>query len=94
MQKSALFAYVVTPGTFEDFVDLVVPELQARGRVWNDYPEGTLRERLSGTDSPFVASHHPAHSYRGAYADKPSAVDGQKPAAAHSETLTLEDVNR
>jgi dimethyl-sulfide monooxygenase len=27
------FAYAVTPGTFDDLVDLVVPELQRRGRA-------------------------------------------------------------
>ncbi|WOF22796.1 LLM class flavin-dependent oxidoreductase [Microbacterium betulae] len=67
-------AYVVTPGTFEDFVDLVVPELRRRGRV-EDAPDGvTLRERLSG--SATVPEWHPAHAYRGAYAGRRSAADG------------------
>lgn len=67
-------AYVITPGTFEDIVDLLVPELRRRGRVWDDYEGTTLRERLSG--SAVVPSWHPAHSYRGAYADARSAADG------------------
>lgn len=67
-------AYVITPGTFEDVVDLVVPELRRRGRVWDRYEGETLRERLSG--SAEVPSWHPARRYRGAYAGARSAADG------------------
>lgn len=35
-----------TPGCFEEFVDLVVPELQRRGRYRTRYPGTTLRENL------------------------------------------------
>ena len=35
-----------TPGCFEEFVDLVVPELQRRGRYRTAYPGRTLRENL------------------------------------------------
>jgi FMN-dependent oxidoreductase (nitrilotriacetate monooxygenase family) len=35
-----------TPGCFEEFVDLVVPELQRRGRYRSEYPGTTLRENL------------------------------------------------
>lgn len=35
-----------TPGCFEEFVDLVVPELQRRGRYRHRYPSNTLRENL------------------------------------------------
>ena len=34
------------PGTYEDFVRLVVPELQRRGLYHNDYAGSTLRENL------------------------------------------------
>jgi alkanesulfonate monooxygenase SsuD/methylene tetrahydromethanopterin reductase-like flavin-dependent oxidoreductase (luciferase family) len=34
------------PGTYEDFVRLVVPELQRRGLFHNDYEGETLRENL------------------------------------------------
>lgn len=67
-------AYVITPGTFEDIVELLVPELRRRGRVWDDYEGATLRERLSG--SAVVPDWHPAHAYRGAYAGARSAADG------------------
>jgi alkanesulfonate monooxygenase SsuD/methylene tetrahydromethanopterin reductase-like flavin-dependent oxidoreductase (luciferase family) len=35
-----------TPGCFEEFVDLVVPELQRRGRYRTAYSGATLRENL------------------------------------------------
>jgi hypothetical protein len=35
-----------TPGCFEEFVDLVVPELQRRGRYRTGYAGATLRENL------------------------------------------------
>ncbi|MBD2435535.1 LLM class flavin-dependent oxidoreductase [Nostoc sp. FACHB-110] len=34
------------PGAFEDFVDLVIPELQKRGRFRKEYTGNTLRENL------------------------------------------------
>ncbi|WP_205409295.1 LLM class flavin-dependent oxidoreductase [Ancylobacter rudongensis] len=36
------------PDTFEDFVDEVVPLLQASGRLRSSYAAGSLRERLAG----------------------------------------------
>ncbi|NYD67627.1 LLM class flavin-dependent oxidoreductase [Agromyces atrinae] len=83
-------AYVVTPGTFEDFVDLAVPELRRRGRVWDDYPEGTLRGRLNGTGSPVIPDWHPAHAYRGAFVGGPSAADGTAPRLAERPADTSE----
>ena len=38
-------AYHITPGTFEDIVEYVVPELQERGRYKTEYAEGTLRQK-------------------------------------------------
>ncbi|MGI9614271.1 MAG: LLM class flavin-dependent oxidoreductase [Acidimicrobiales bacterium] len=35
-----------TPGTFEDFVEIVVPELQRRGLVRSDYTGTSLRDHL------------------------------------------------
>jgi FMN-dependent oxidoreductase (nitrilotriacetate monooxygenase family) len=58
-------AYAVTPGTFVDFIDLVVPELRRRGRYWEDYDEGTtLRERLYEPGQARVRDDHPAARYR------------------------------
>ena len=41
-------AYAVMPETFADFEDMVMPELQRRGRYKRDYAPGTLREKLYG----------------------------------------------
>jgi alkanesulfonate monooxygenase SsuD/methylene tetrahydromethanopterin reductase-like flavin-dependent oxidoreductase (luciferase family) len=46
-----MLAATYTPGCFEEFVDLVVPELQRRGRYRTRYEGMTLRENLlSGND--------------------------------------------
>jgi alkanesulfonate monooxygenase len=55
-------AYVVMPESFEDLVDLVVPELQTRGRYKTAYRPGTLREKLYG--HPRLPSNHPAAASR------------------------------
>ena len=41
-----MLAATYTPGCFEEFVDLVVPELQRRGRHRTAYSGATLRENL------------------------------------------------
>lgn len=55
-------ASVVMPETFTDFVDLVVPELQHRGRMKHAYSAGTLRAKLFG--HPRLPSSHPASTHR------------------------------
>ena len=51
-------AYAVTPETFEDVVNLLVPELQSRGVYPKAYRAGTLREKLFG-DGPHLPASHP-----------------------------------
>ncbi|PYD73386.1 LLM class flavin-dependent oxidoreductase [Novacetimonas hansenii] len=50
-------AYAVAPETFEDIVDLVIPELQRRGRYRTAYPPGTLRQKLFGRGDRLGAEH-------------------------------------
>jgi alkanesulfonate monooxygenase len=57
-------AYAVTPETFVDFVDLVVPELQARGVYKAAYAAGTLREKLYGAGRARLPDTHPAARVR------------------------------
>src|SRR5438874_8828796 len=57
-------AYAVTPETFADFVELVVPELQRRGRYKQDYEPGTLREKLYGAGRARLGADHPAAQFR------------------------------
>jgi dimethyl-sulfide monooxygenase len=82
-------AYAITPGTFTDFVELVVPELQRRGRVQTEYTAGTFREKLLGGDSPQVAHGHPARQYRGAFTGSENATAGTRPSKTH-EVLAAE----
>jgi FMN-dependent oxidoreductase (nitrilotriacetate monooxygenase family) len=56
-------AYALTPGTFADVADLVVPELQARGLFKYDYAPGTFREKLFGRGARLPANH-PAAAVR------------------------------
>ena len=56
-------AYAVTPETFEDTVDLLVPELQKRGVYKTEYRQGTLREKLFA-GGPRLTAPHPGVNYR------------------------------
>lgn len=55
----------LTPGTVEDFIELVVPELQRRGLYRSRYQESTLRERLFGAGRARLPASHPGARYRG-----------------------------
>ena len=57
-------AYALMPESFEDFVDLVVPELQRRGIFKHEYRNGTLRQKLSGAPSAHLKETHPGARYR------------------------------
>lgn len=56
--------YITTPGTFEEVVNLLVPELRRRGRYAPRGEEGTMRERVFGPGNSKVRSDHPANQYR------------------------------
>jgi FMN-dependent oxidoreductase (nitrilotriacetate monooxygenase family) len=53
------------PGSYEEFVDHVIPELQRRGLAQREYAPGTVRAKLFGTD--LINDRHPAAQYRGAF---------------------------
>ncbi len=52
---------VPQPTGFEDFVNLVVPELQRRGRMRTRYDGSTLRESYFGAGNQHLGKTHPAH---------------------------------
>jgi FMN-dependent oxidoreductase (nitrilotriacetate monooxygenase family) len=56
-------ASTVTPGSFVDFVDLVVPELQRRGLVKTEYEFDTLRGNLFEGNN-HLPDHHPGRQIR------------------------------
>lgn len=58
---------VSNPESYEDLVELLVPVLQKRGLMWDDYavPGGTYRENLLNTPGqPTVPEGHPARQFR------------------------------
>jgi FMN-dependent oxidoreductase (nitrilotriacetate monooxygenase family) len=59
------------PGSYEEFVDKIIPVLQDRGLAQREYAPGTLRKKLFGTDK--LPDRHPAARYRGAFT--PVGVD-------------------
>ena len=68
----------VTPGTAEDFIELLVPELRRRGRFRESYEEGeTLRERLFGPGHARLLDDHPGARHR-----DPAALAGLEHAAS------------
>ncbi|BDZ44498.1 hypothetical protein GCM10025866_04070 [Naasia aerilata] len=75
-------AYVITPGTFEDIVEFVIPELRKRGAYPEAYEEGTLRNKLHGRGDRLPDEHHGAQFRVGAVStlDAESA-ESQVPAA-------------
>jgi alkanesulfonate monooxygenase SsuD/methylene tetrahydromethanopterin reductase-like flavin-dependent oxidoreductase (luciferase family) len=60
-----MLGHVVSmPDDLIGLVDLLVPELQRRGRYRTEYPAGTLREKLFETGRPRLTAPHPAAEFR------------------------------
>lgn len=57
-------AYTLAPGSFEDFVELVVPVLQERGLVQKEYTEGTYREKIYGKGQAQLKDNHPGKTFK------------------------------
>jgi long-chain alkane monooxygenase len=55
---------VITPGSFSDFIEHVVPELQRRGVYKTSYEQGTLRHKLFGRGARLPESHRGARYRR------------------------------
>ncbi|KAF2146962.1 uncharacterized protein K452DRAFT_242211, partial [Aplosporella prunicola CBS 121167] len=69
--------YVTTPGTFEDVVDLLVPELRARG-IYPELKEDglTARERVYGKGQAGLRDDHPGSKYKyDVYKEDPPYVE-------------------
>ena len=54
----------VTPESYADFIDLVIPELQRRGSYKTAYDSGTLREKLFPEGGARLPGQHPGAGYR------------------------------
>jgi alkanesulfonate monooxygenase SsuD/methylene tetrahydromethanopterin reductase-like flavin-dependent oxidoreductase (luciferase family) len=58
-------AYVQTPGTFEDVVELLVPELRRRGVYPEEVEEGlTAREKVYGAGQAHLRDDHAGSRYK------------------------------
>ncbi|MFA4082756.1 LLM class flavin-dependent oxidoreductase [Mycobacteroides salmoniphilum] len=83
-------AYAITPGTFEDFIEYVVPVLTERGAYQNDYTPGTLRHKLLGNGDRLPEEHRGA-KYRiggplSTIVDRPSTVPSSSGSTAPAPT--------
>lgn len=56
--------HVTTPGTWEDVVDLLVPELRRRGLYAPRGESGTMRERIYGQGQSGLRDDHPGSRYK------------------------------
>ena len=57
-------AFALSPESFADVADLLVPELTRRGRYKQHYQPGTLREKMFGKGHARLAAPHPAALHR------------------------------
>jgi long-chain alkane monooxygenase len=83
-------AYAVTPGSFADFIEHVVPELTARGAYQTEYAPGTLRNKLFGRGDR-LPDEHRGSGYRvggpsSTVIERPSTVPSSSSSAASQAT--------
>jgi FMN-dependent oxidoreductase (nitrilotriacetate monooxygenase family) len=64
------------PGSYDEFIDLLLPELQRRGLAKTSYRPGTSRAKIFGEDH--LNERHPAAAYRGAFTGGLSAPEGDE----------------
>lgn len=65
----------ITPGTYDDFIEFVLPELRRRGLAKAAYTDTTLREHVHGTGNVGLPDSHPGARYR-ANASASAATSG------------------
>ena len=57
-------AYHVTPGSFADIAEFLIPELRSRGRARVADEPVSLRQRIFGGSEPLLPDDHPAVAFR------------------------------
>ncbi len=75
-------ARTVTPESYVDFIDLVIPELQRRGSYKTAYDSGSLREKLFPAGTAHLPADHIGARYR--HAATPIATSNQTGALQHA----------
>jgi alkanesulfonate monooxygenase SsuD/methylene tetrahydromethanopterin reductase-like flavin-dependent oxidoreductase (luciferase family) len=83
-------AYAITPGSFADFIEHVVPVLTERGAYQPEYTPGTLRNKLFGRGDRLPDEHRGA-TYRlggrsSTVIDRPSTAPSQSSSVASQPT--------
>ena len=66
-------AYAISPGTFEDVVEHLVPELQRRGVHRTEYEDSSLRDRLFGAGDR-LPDRHGGAAFRRRSSSHPSST--------------------
>ena len=62
----------VLPGSYDNFIEGVLPELRRRGLAQSEYAPGSLRQKVFGRGDKLPANH-PAAQYRGAFTEYSAA---------------------
>ncbi|RDW82652.1 putative dibenzothiophene desulfurization enzyme A [Coleophoma cylindrospora] len=86
-------SYTTSPGSFEDVVYLLRPELVKRGLMWEDYdvPGGTLRENLLGKGKGRLPEEHYGSRFKWGRGGEVMKEDGDvvKPHVNGAEASTV-----
>jgi long-chain alkane monooxygenase len=61
----------VIPGSYDEVIEGLLPELRRRGLAQSDYAPGTFREKLFTDSGPRLNARHPAASHRAAFRTTP-----------------------
>lgn len=62
----------VLPGSYDNFIEGVLPELRRRGLAQSEYDQGSLRQKVFGRGD-YLPKNHPAAQFRGAFSELSAA---------------------
>src|SRR5690606_20532991 len=63
----------VLPGSYDNFIEGVLPELRRRGLAQTKYAQGSLRNKVFGRGD-YLPADHPAAKHRGAFSNNSAAA--------------------
>ncbi|KAF2164473.1 hypothetical protein M409DRAFT_67965 [Zasmidium cellare ATCC 36951] len=89
-------SHAISPGTFEDFIKWVIPELKKRGVFWDPAEaEGkTMRENyLADGKGPRLRPDHPGSKYKWSSGDAPESSRRSNGVAKESQFLNYRNLN-
>ena len=86
-------AYAITPGSFADFVDHVVPVLTERGAYQPEYAPGTLRNKLFGRRRP-AARRAPRRDATGSAAQRSTIIERPSTVPSSSASVASQPTSR